>query len=411
MSDGARVIDCDQHLYESRTMWRDHIDPEDVDDALAVVDDDLGYSWVCWRDQKLELADVQHPRDTNAVGRHRMRLRDGLPPEYSYDDALPADYWEPSARATRLDAMGLDEAVLFPNFGLLWERALSTSLPALTANMGAWNRWCATVRAEGKGRLHPVAHVTLRDPAWLEAQLAALGAADVRMAMVGATPVDGKPLSHPDHERLWAAFAEHGVTPTFHVGEQQRAAADDWYTDEPANFVSPLDSIMLSTAPAIAVTDLIVHGVLARHPDLRVGVIELGGMWVPGFLPMLDGGWEFTNRLNGGAVAPLDLRPSEYFRRQVRVAAFSYEQPDRLAQQAGDLFMLCSDFPHSEGTDAPLPDYEARGLDADSAPALCRDNIGFLLGDDVGAVAAPTARREGGWLATEEQRAASEAVS
>jgi predicted TIM-barrel fold metal-dependent hydrolase len=405
MTDGARVIDCDQHLYESRTMWRDHIDPQHADDALAIVDDELGYSWLRWGEQRLELADVQHPHDTNGVGRHRMRLRDGLPPEYSYDDALPADYWEPAARVARLDDMGLDEAVLFPNFGLLWERSLSASLPALTANMGAWNRWSADVRAEGDGRLHPVAHLTLRDPAWLEAQLAALGAADVRMAMIGATPVNGKPLSHRDHDRLWSAFAEHGVTPTFHVGEQQRAAADGWYTDEPQHFVSPLDSIMLSTAPAVAVTDLIVHGVLDRHPDLRVGVIELGGMWVPGFLPMLDGGWEFTNRLNGGPVAPLDLRPSEYFRRQVRVAAFSYEQPDRLAQQAGDLFMLCSDFPHSEGTDTPLADYEARGVHADSAPALCRENIGFLLGAEASTVAAATERRDGGWLATEEQRA------
>lgn len=405
MSDGAKVIDCDQHLYETRTMWRDHIDPAHADDALAIVDDDLGYAWLCWGDRRLELADVQHPRDTQAVGRHRMRQRDSLPAEYSYDDALPSDYWEPSARMTRLDAMGLDEAVLFPNFGLLWERALSGSLPALTANMGAWNRWCGEVRAAGGGRLHPVAHLTLRDPTWVEAQLSALDAADVRMAMIGATPVDGKPLSHPDHERLWAAFAEHRVTPSFHVGEQQRATADGWYTDEPERFVSPMDAIMLSTAPAVAVTDLIVHGVLARHPDLRVGVIELGGMWVPGYLPMLDGGWEFTNRLNGGSVAALELRPSEYFRRQVRVAAFSYEQPDRLAQQAGDLFMFCSDYPHSEGTDAPLSDYAVRGLDAASAPALCHDNIGFLLGDHEHSVAAPTERREGGWLATEAGRA------
>jgi len=25
------------------------------------------------------------------------------------------------------------------------------------------------------------------------------------MAMIGARPVDGKPLSHSDHERMWAA--------------------------------------------------------------------------------------------------------------------------------------------------------------------------------------------------------------
>ena len=46
-----------------------------------------------------------------------------------------------------------------------------------------------------------------------------------------------------------------------------------------------------------------------------------------------------------------------------------------------------------------------RTLDAESAPALYHDNIGFLLGEEAGRVAAPTVRREGGWLATEEQRA------
>src|SRR5215213_361932 len=85
MTDGTSVIDCDQHLYETRTMWREHIDPEHRDDALAIVDDDLGYPWLVWRERRLELCDVQHPRDTEALGRHRNRARDGLPPEYSYD--------------------------------------------------------------------------------------------------------------------------------------------------------------------------------------------------------------------------------------------------------------------------------------------------------------------------------------
>ena len=116
--------------------------------------------------------------------------------------------------------MGLAGAVLFPNFGLLWERRLSESLPALHANMGAWNRWTATVAAEGKGALHPVGHVTLRDLDWLEAQLHDLGAAGVRMAMMAPALVDGKPLSHPDLDRAWSAFAEHGITPVFHVADQ-----------------------------------------------------------------------------------------------------------------------------------------------------------------------------------------------
>ena len=72
-------------------------------------------------------------------------------------------YWEPAARVAWLDEVGLDAAVCFPNFGLLWERRLSSDLPAMLANMAAWNRWCHTIAVEGRGRLHPVAHLTLRD--------------------------------------------------------------------------------------------------------------------------------------------------------------------------------------------------------------------------------------------------------
>ena len=44
----APVIDSDQHLYETRTMWLDHIDPQHRDDALRIVDDELGYPWLSW---------------------------------------------------------------------------------------------------------------------------------------------------------------------------------------------------------------------------------------------------------------------------------------------------------------------------------------------------------------------------
>ncbi|MGH9033024.1 MAG: hypothetical protein ACRDZV_12930, partial [Acidimicrobiia bacterium] len=207
------IIDSDQHLYESRTTWLDHIDPGLRDEALRIEDDDLGYAWVLWRDRRLGIADVQLPGDTARIGRHRQRQRAGERAEYSYDELLPDDYWEPRARARRLDDFGVDEAVLFPNYGLLWERRLSESLPALTANMAAWNRWATTVVAEGDRRLHPVAHLTLRDPDWLVAELESLAAAGVRLAMIAPTLVDGRPLSHPDHDRIWSAFVDHGITP------------------------------------------------------------------------------------------------------------------------------------------------------------------------------------------------------
>jgi len=377
----TQIIDSDQHLVESRRLWLDHIDPKMRDEALRIDDDELGYSRLVWRNERLGLAEVQAPGRTSEIGDRHRRMREGLPATVRYDEALPRDHWDPAARADKLRDLGVDEAVVFPNYGLLWERRLQDSLPALRANMAAWNRWCATVVADGRGRLHPVAHVSLRDGPWLEEQLAKLDRAGVRLAMIAPALVDGRPLSHPDHDRLWAAFCRHGISPVFHVADQPRVFDDAWYTDDGEAFVPAVEAVFLYTPAALACTDLILNGVFERFPDLRLGIVELSAIWVPLFLMMLDGGAEFTRRLNGVDPELLPLRPSEYFARQVRVSSFSYERPQVLRKQIGaDLLMCCSDYPHSEGTLTPVPDYATVGTDRpEDAPGLFRENARFLL--------------------------------
>ncbi|MFN8640218.1 MAG: amidohydrolase family protein [Candidatus Binatia bacterium] len=376
-----RVVDSDQHLYESRTLWREHIDPAWRDEALRIEDDATGTPRLRWRGADLGIAEVQVPGRPADVGERHRRARAGLPPAERYDDVLPRDYWEPAARAARLAALGVDEAVLFPNYGLLWERALHVALPALCANMSAWNRWCAVVADAGRGRLHPVAHATLRDPDWLERELAAAARAGVRLAMIAPGLVDGRPLSHPAHDRLWAAFCRHGVTPVFHVADQPRPFADAWYTDQGTAFVPALEAVFLHVPPALACADLILNGVLERFPELRLGIVELSALWVPMFLMMLDGGWAFTRQIGGLPADALRLAPSDYFRRQVRVSSFAYEMPARIVAQLGgtDLLMCCSDYPHSEGTATPLADYDAFGLERAAAGDFLAGNVDFLL--------------------------------
>lgn len=378
-----RIVDCDQHLYEPRSLWRDHIDPSLRDEALRIEDDASGTPRLRWRGAELAIAEVQVPGRPDEVGERHRRARAGLPPPERYDDALPRDYWEPAARVAKLAALGVDEAVLFPNYGLLWERALHASLPALCGNMAAWNRWCAAVAADGGGALHPVGHCTLRDPEWLERQLAALGRAGVRLAMIAPALVDGRPLSEPRHDRLWAAFCDHGVTPVFHVADQPRPFADAWYTDQGAAFVPALEAVFLHIPAALGCADLILNGVFERFPDLRLGIVELSAMWVPMFLMMLDGAWAFTRQISGLRADALPRQPSDYFRRQVRVSSFAYEMPTRIVEQLGgtDLLMCCSDYPHSEGSATPIADYRAFGLDAAAAtaPAFFAGNADFLL--------------------------------
>jgi Amidohydrolase len=377
----APVIDSDQHLYETRTTWIDHVDPARRGDALRIVDDDLGYPWLTWRETKLSPVDVQFPRMTSELGQRKERIRAGLRAETRYDDVLPTEYWDASARAARLAEMGVDECIVFPNFGLLWERRLDIDLSALTANMTAWNRWCASVARDGRGQVHPVAHCTMRDREWLLTELARLERDGIRLAMIAPALVDGRRMSHPDHDELWRAFVEHGITPLFHVADQRRPFDDAWYTGPDESSLPPLESVFLWTSAALACTDLILNGTLDRFPDLRIGVVELSAVWVPMFLMMLDGGSEFVARLNGRPVVELSMKPSEFFLRQVRVSSFAYELPAKLIRQTGDLYMCCSDFPHSEGTATPTEDYasSAMPIEPDQQPGLFRDNASFLL--------------------------------
>jgi len=370
-------IDCDTHLFEPADMWDRYADPGRRDSALRIVDDELGYSWLTFRDRRLSLAEPHRPREVDAIGRYRQRWLKGEPSDLDYH-AFAAPYSDPVRRFERLDAMGAEAAVLFPNYGIVWERSLATDLGSTLTNMGAWNRWIADVPAEGKGRLHPVAHLSLRDLDWLEDQLARLSNASVRLALIAPALVDGLPFSAPELDRAWAAFVDNGVTPVFHVADQPRPFEDGWYGADVPGGISVMSTIFLPTAAALAITDLIVNGVLERHPDLRLGVMELSAVWVPLHLQMMDGGVRFASSFNGDGPA-LPMTPSEYFRRQVRVAAFSYERADFLARTSGDIFMACSDYPHTEGTDTPLGDYERAGITPESSAAFFRDNIAFLL--------------------------------
>jgi predicted TIM-barrel fold metal-dependent hydrolase len=377
------VIDADSHIVEPRTTWADHIDPAHRGDALAIEDDELGYPWLTWRGERIYLAEVQAPGEPLAIGEQRLRMEQGLPAEHRYDDVLPAAHSEPAARVAMLDEWGVDSTVLFPNYGLLWEELLGADVPAMCANMSAYNRWAGSVVTDGKGRLHGVAHVSLRDPDWAIAELGRLAAAGIKLAMVAPATVNGKALAHPSLDRVWQAFVEHDIAVVFHVGGFRQPFEKAWYEgdSEPVDLL--VSSVFLHVAPALAITNLILMGALERHPLLRIGVIELTAGWVPAFLMQLDGAAGFYKARHGRLPVDLPLSPSDYFRRQVRVGALSYEQPSRLVRLVGeDTFVFGSDWPHAEGIAHPLRDYE-RALADLTEPArdkLLGGNAEWLLG-------------------------------
>ncbi|HXP33454.1 MAG TPA: amidohydrolase family protein [Acidimicrobiales bacterium] len=378
-----QTIDVDQHLFESRTTWSDHIDPAERSDALSISDDEAGWPWLTWRGRQLTPLEVPIPERSALIGEDRLRRLRGERAPASFDELVPDSYRLAGARLALLDEFGIDAAVMFPNYGLLWEQRLASDRVAQRANARAYNRFMADLCGEGAGRLFGVAHVLLHDPAWAVEEIARVRAQGVRLAMIAPAPVNGKPLSHPDFDPVWAAFSTEGVAPVFHVSEFESPIDPAWRQGEQEDGEQLFDSIFLYLAPAIALANLILHGVLERFPDLRIGVVELTASWVPSFLLHIDGASDFYTLRHGEPFHKLAERPSEYFLRQVRVAALPYEMPNRLVPKVGeDTYMIGSDWPHAEGVADPRAAAEraVAGL-ADSARGnILGANAAWLLG-------------------------------
>ena len=229
-----RIIDSDQHLYESRTLWLEHIDPALRDEALRIEDDATGTPRLRWRGQR-----ARHRRGAGA--RAHGRGRRAAPPRPRRPAAARALrrgaaarlLGAGGARSPSSPTLGVDEAVLFPNYGLLWERTLHASLPALLANMAAWNRWCATVAQEGRG-----AAASGRAPARCAIPTGWRRSSPRwprRRAPGDDRAVAGRRPAAVASRRTTACgrrSAHHGITPVFHVADQPRPFADAWYTDE-----------------------------------------------------------------------------------------------------------------------------------------------------------------------------------
>ena len=135
---------------------------------------------------------------------------------------------------------------------------------------------------------------------------------------------------------------------------------------------------------------MIFDGVLERFPDLRIGVIEQGAIWVPSWLRQMESAFEAFHR-HEERLQALSLRPSEYVTRQVRFTPYPTEDVGWIVEQAGpEVVLFSSDYPHVEGGRKPYERFEASLGDASDAVrrAFYCDNFLDLMGTAGAALAA-----------------------
>ena len=174
----------------------------------------------------------------------------------------------------------------------------------------------------------------------------------------------------------------------FHIGAGRSEVKHGWYFNggEPSHYAI-LHLINGQVVPQIALSAMIIDGVLERHPRLTVIVEELGIGWVPNLMTMLDSvtvgpyGAQFGI---GAGDYKLPLKPSDYIRRQVRFTPLTScdALEPTISQLPAELLVFSSDYPHLEGRADAVAQCDAQLTDV-SAYARAQffgDSIGALMG-------------------------------
>jgi uncharacterized protein len=329
-----------------------------------------------------------------------LRRRHGDPDYRSRDEAeiMLRKNWRATGsflkedRSRALDLLGFASQLVFNTFlnGYLLRSEQAEDLDFAYGLARAHNRAIADFCAADP-RLLAVGYVPLADFERARAMAGEALALGCKALMVpSACPVRHSP-SHVGLDPVWAAAQEAGVPVVFHVGGGGQLLHPSYFVNGlppvpdfhggAENFRS-VDYMAIPYPPMQTLATLIIDGVLERFAQLRLGVIEQGASWLPGWMRTLDSAHE-AFRKNEERLQRLSLRPSEYVRRQVRVTPYPAEDVGWIIANAGEeVCLFSSDYPHVEGGRNPLRRFEASlaGIGERAKERFYRDNFEDLMG-------------------------------
>ncbi len=228
--------------------------------------------------------------------------------------------------------------------------------PVAYANIHSFNRWFDETWDFDGDRISPTALLSFRDLDATVAELDHVLERGARVVLFPTGPAGGRSPGDPYFDPIWARLDEAGVLVAFHIMEH-------WYNEH----IAPAWGQEPTPAPwhmsawqwqntygqrpiEDTLSALIFDNLFGRFPNLMVLSSEFGAAWVPHFVEHMDKsrGMGRNGPWIGG---PLRERPSEIFRRHVRVAPYPEDDVVKIVTDLGhaDSIVMGSDYPHAEG--------------------------------------------------------------
>src|SRR5436309_7402847 len=163
------AVDADGHLLEDASLWRHYIEAKYKDRALSMKRDENGLEYLEIAGRPSKRTRRGYPATLGRMGQKDLEAFTPHP-DKTYGAHMPYGACDAGERLRLLDAEGLEAAVLYPTLGILWESELS-EVELSQAYCRAYNRWVADFCRGSKGRLIPIAHLSLGDPPGAAAEL------------------------------------------------------------------------------------------------------------------------------------------------------------------------------------------------------------------------------------------------
>ena len=250
-----------------------------------------------------------------------------------------AKYTDPETRLADMDAMGIDVQLvaLTPFHYFYWADAdLASQVASLQNEAIAHTAATAPQRLVGVGTL-PMAH-----PAAAVSEVRRIVDLGFPAVEIGAD-VNGADLDDPSLEPVWEALEQAGLVTILHpAGFTEARRLTDYYL---------VNVIGMPLSTTVAVTRLILAGVLERYPELKMVLVH-GGGYLPFYWARTDHAFRHRPEMR----EHIDRLPSEYLSSlYYDLTVFDPILVESLAERFGaDQLLIGTDYPFDMGETDPL---------------------------------------------------------
>lgn len=281
-----------------------------------------------------------------------------IEPTSIWSGLLPDDYWrteaeefsqrpggyDPGARTAEMDQDGVAAEVLYPSLAL---RLFGLDDPEVQRScFRRYNIWLAEYCGACPERLIGVGLVPAYDMDAALAEISWCEGHGMRGVQLWQTPPSHLPFSSDHYDPLWEACAGSGLSVSLHIltGFDSPLELRAWDT---AVVFEYLISRKLMAAQN-TLLELVLSGVLDRHRDLRIVIVENECGWLPFFVDQAD---YYYRRFEARIPARLERPPSAALAEQLYVTFFRDPYASTVAERLGSAnLMWSSDYPHANST-------------------------------------------------------------